>query len=174
MKISTRTIVIVGMFTAVLSVLSILTIPMPSGVPITLQTFAMAICGFVLGGRKGMAATAIYILLGTAGLPVFAGMMGGPSRLLGYTGGFIWGFLFLVGCCGFSMKIKGTLSRALIAMAGLLLCHLAGVVQFAVVAEIDLPAAFVTVSLPYLIKDIISLAGAYAVAVPVKKALAAC
>ena len=46
MKISTRTIVTVGMFTAVLSVMSIVTIPMPSGVPVTLQTFAVALCGF--------------------------------------------------------------------------------------------------------------------------------
>ena len=49
MKISTKTIVTVGMFTAVLAVLSILQIPMPTGVPITLQTFAMALCGYVLG-----------------------------------------------------------------------------------------------------------------------------
>ena len=53
MKISTKTIVTVGMFTAVLSVLSILTIPMPTGVPVTLQTFAMALCGYVLGWKKG-------------------------------------------------------------------------------------------------------------------------
>ena len=43
---STQTIAMVGMFTAVLAVLSILQIPMPSGVPITLQTFAVALCGF--------------------------------------------------------------------------------------------------------------------------------
>lgn len=49
MKISTKTIVTVGMFTVVLAVLSILQIPMPTGVPITLQTFAMALCGYVLG-----------------------------------------------------------------------------------------------------------------------------
>ena len=38
----TATITTIGMFTAVLAVLSILQIPMPSGVPITLQTFAVA------------------------------------------------------------------------------------------------------------------------------------
>ena len=79
MKISTKTIVTVGMFTAVLSVLSILTIPMPTGVPVTLQTFAMALCGYVLGWKKGTSSTLIYILLGTVGVPVFAGMTGGPS-----------------------------------------------------------------------------------------------
>lgn len=43
-----RSMVMIGMFTAVLAVLSILEIPMPSGVPITLQTFAVALCGYVL------------------------------------------------------------------------------------------------------------------------------
>ena len=72
MKISTKTIVTVGMFTAVLAVLSILQIPMPTGVPITLQTFAMALCGYVLGWQSGVAATLLYIVLGTVGVPIFA------------------------------------------------------------------------------------------------------
>ena len=95
MKISTKTIVTVGMFTAVLAVLSILQIPMPTGVPITLQTFAMALCGYVLGWQSGVAATLLYIVLGTVGVPIFAGMSAGPGVLFGYTGGFIFGFIFL-------------------------------------------------------------------------------
>ncbi len=63
MKISTKTIVTVGMFTAVLAVLSILQIPMPTGVPITLQTFAMALCGYVLGWQSGVAGTLLFIVL---------------------------------------------------------------------------------------------------------------
>ena len=62
MKISTKTIVTVGMFTAVLAVLSILQIPMPTGVPITLQTFAMALCGYVLGWQLGISATLLYMI----------------------------------------------------------------------------------------------------------------
>ena len=95
MKISTKTIVTVGMFTAVLAVLSILQIPMPTGVPITLQTFAMALCGYVLGWQSGVAATLLYIVLGTVGVPIFAGMSAGPGVLFGYTGGFIFGIIFL-------------------------------------------------------------------------------
>ena len=83
------------MFTAVLAVLSILQIPMPTGVPITLQTFAMALCGYVLGWQSGVAATLLYIVLGTVGVPIFAGMSAGPGVLFGYTGGFIFGFIFL-------------------------------------------------------------------------------
>ena len=38
-KTNTKTIVMIGMFAAVLAVLSQISIPMPSGVPVTLQTF---------------------------------------------------------------------------------------------------------------------------------------
>ena len=48
-KLTTKQIVLTGMMTAVLAVLSIVTIPLPTGVPVTLQTFAMAFCGYVLG-----------------------------------------------------------------------------------------------------------------------------
>lgn len=170
-RISTGTIVTVGMFTAVLGVLSILTIPMPSGVPITLQTFAMALCGYVLGAKKGISATLIYILLGTVGVPVFAGMMAGPSRLFGYTGGFIWGFLILVALCGLGIGQKKVIFRISFGMLGLVVCHSIGVVQYSMVAECQLLPAFVTVSLPYIIKDMLSVIGAYLVAMPVRKAL---
>lgn len=137
MKISTKTIVTVGMFTAVLSVLSILTIPMPTGVP------------------------------------VFAGMTGGPSWLAGYSGGFIWGFIFLTMLCGVGMAQKQIWLRVLLGLAGLAVCHLLGVIQFAIVAATPFPAAFVAVSVPYIVKDVISVVGAYLVAIPIRKALAA-
>ena len=47
-KIATKEIVCVGMFAAILAVLSQISLPMPSGVPVTLQTFAVALTGVVL------------------------------------------------------------------------------------------------------------------------------
>lgn len=161
------------MFAAVLSVLSILTIPMPTGVPVTLQTFAMALCGYVLGWKKGVSSTAVYILLGTVGVPVFAGMTGGPSWLTGYSGGFIWGFLFLSLLCGLGMKQKNIIVRILAGLAGLAICHLLGVIQYAIVASVPFTASFAAVSVPYILKDVISVVGAYLVALPIRKALLA-
>ena len=100
MKISTKTIVTVGMFTAVLAVLSILQIPMPTGVPITLQTFAMALCGYVLGWKYGTISTVLYILIGAIGVPVFAGMSAGVGILTGATGGYLFGFIIMTFLCG--------------------------------------------------------------------------
>lgn len=171
MKVSTKTIVTVGMFTAVLSVLSILAFPMPSGVPVTLQTFAMAICGYVLGWKKGTASTMLYILAGTVGIPVFAGMTGGPYRLIGPTGGFIWGFIFLTLFCGLAAMQSSIFCRIVIGLAGLAICHVLGALQYAVAASVPIPASFLTVSVPYLIKDVISVLAACFVALPVCRAL---
>lgn len=158
----------VGMFAAVLSVLSILAIPMPSGVPVTLQTFAVALCGYVLGTKRGVVTVLIYIVLGTVGMPVFSGMHGGISWLVGYTGGFLWGFIFLTMLCGIAMKKKSFVYRVIMSGLGLCICHVIGVLQFAVLSEVSVSVAFFTVSAPYLLKDALLLLGAYAVAMKIK------
>ena len=48
---TTRELVIGGMFAALLAVISQLSIPMPSGVPITIQILGVALVGSVLGWR---------------------------------------------------------------------------------------------------------------------------
>ncbi|MCA5010971.1 biotin transporter BioY, partial [Clostridioides difficile] len=70
------------MFAAVLAVISQLSIPMPTGVPITIQIFGVALIGTVLGWKLGFLATLIYILLGAVGLPVFSNFRGGIQFLL--------------------------------------------------------------------------------------------
>lgn len=100
MKLSVRTICMVAMFTAVISVLSIMQIPTPWGVPFTLQTFAMALCGYVLGWKYGTLSTILYILIGAIGVPVFAGMSAGVGILTGATGGYLFGFIIMTFLCG--------------------------------------------------------------------------
>ena len=50
-KFTTREMVLVGMFAAVLAVISQISLPMPTGVPITIQVFGVALVGAVLGSR---------------------------------------------------------------------------------------------------------------------------
>lgn len=169
--ISTQNITMIGMLTAVLSVLSILQIPMPSGVPITLQTFAVALCGYLLGRKKGTLSVALYLFLGFVGVPVFTGMTGGIGKLLGFTGGFLYGFLFLAFFCGSGLKASGKVPAVLMGLAGLLICHILGAFHYSVVAETDFLPAFLLVSAPYLIKDILSVAGAYLAALMIGKSL---
>ncbi len=152
-----------GLFAALILVCTHLAIPMPSGVPLTLQTFAVALGGFLLGPVYGTLAVGVYLLLGAAGLPVFSGFTGGIGRFVGPTGGFLWGFLLLAWGCGLGRDRRLPL-RFLPGLIGLLLCHLLGALWYARTAQLAFPAAAAAVSIPFLPKDIASLALALAFA----------
>ena len=69
-------------------------IPLPfSPVPITGQTFAVLLVGFVLGARLGAWSVAVYLFEGAMGMPFFSGGGAGAGWLLGPTGGYLVGFL---------------------------------------------------------------------------------
>ena len=82
---TTREMVLAGMFAAVMAVISQLSIPMPTGVPVTIQVFGVALVGAVLGWRLGLCSMLVYILIGAVGLPVFANFGGGIKSLVGLT-----------------------------------------------------------------------------------------
>ena len=143
------------MFTAVLSVLSILTIPMPTGVPVTLQTFAVALCGCVLGWKRGLCSTVIYLLLGTAGLPVFSGFTGGLAKLAGPTGGYLVGFIFMVILAGlFAERFAG---RRFLVVTGMILgtavAYIFGTAWLAFQMDLSFTAALSIGVIPYLPGD---------------------
>jgi biotin transport system substrate-specific component len=72
-------------------------IPMPSGVPITGQTFAVLLVGALLGPTLGAATLGLYMLEGLAGLPVFAEFHAGFQPL---TMGYILAFIPAAALCG--------------------------------------------------------------------------
>ena len=61
-------------------------------VPVTLQVFIVYLALALLGPWYGTLSMLIYLLLGLAGLPVFAGFSAGEGVLLGATGGYLFGF----------------------------------------------------------------------------------
>lgn len=168
-KKRTVNLVLAALFTAVTAVLSQTAIPTPFDVPLTLQTFAVALCGYTLGIKWGMASITAYILLGTVGVPVFSGFKGGANVLFGATGGFIFGFLLLVLLCGLSHIIKNKYLKFLPGLAGLALCHLWGTAQYAVIYKMQIIPAFLLVSAPYLVKDVLSVIAAYLLSVYIIK-----
>ena len=176
MKFNVRTICMIAMLTAVTSVLSIMQIPIPWGVPFTLQTAAVALSGYVLGEKYGTISTILYVLLGTIGVPVFAGMSAGPGVLFGATGGYIFGFIFMTFLCGVGrthMKkgAAGIVWLVGFSALGLAACHILGIIQLKFVAKMTWGSAALAGSVPYLAKDIASVIGAYIVAVAIRQAL---
>lgn len=168
---SIKTIVQTALFTSIIVILSQIAIPMPFGVPITLQTFAVALCGYVLGWKYGTLSTLVYVLLGAVGLPVFANFSGGMSVIFGMTGGFIFGFLVLAALSGLHIRIKNKIVSILLGLSGLIICHVLGVIQFSFVTNTPFVKSLFLVSIPFLLKDVLSVIAAYLVAIAVRERL---
>ncbi len=160
-KLGIKEIVYVGVFAAIIAALSQVSFPLPSGVPVTLQTLAIALTGALLGWKLGLCAVVVYIILGCVGVPVFAGFVGGAQVMVGMTGGFIWGFLIMVALCGIGAVMKNKILGYGLGMLGLIACHLLGVLQFMAVAKMGFGESFLLVSVPYLIKDVVSVVLGY-------------
>lgn len=163
--------VVAGVFAALLAVLSQISIPLPTGIPVTLQTFAVALCGFALGPGLGAAAVGVYLALGAVGVPVFAGFSGGIGSFVGMTGGYLWAFLPMAFLCGLGARQKNRALALTVGFGGLAVCHLCGSFQFALVSAVSPWNAFLLASAPYFLKDAASLVVAYLAAAAILRSL---
>ena len=102
-----------------------------SDIPVTGQTFAVLLVGYILGWKKGINSVLIYLFLGIIGLPVFASGNRGIEIILGNSGGFLLGFIFGAVITGYiSQKLENTLPVAFLAMiVGSLVIILFGVLR---------------------------------------------
>jgi biotin transport system substrate-specific component len=136
-------------------------------VPYTLQTFGVLLSAGALGFRRGLAASALYVAIGTIGLPVFAGGDNGTHVILGATGGYLVGFVAasaLVGRLaelGWDRTILGAIGAMLI---GSLVIYAVGVPWLAFTAfGGDLALAFDKGMRTFLLWDLVKLVLAAAV-----------
>jgi biotin transport system substrate-specific component len=91
---TSRDMSLVALFAALTAVCAQVSVTLPflTGVPFTLQVFAVLVSGAILGARRGLLSQLVYLLLGAVGVPVFARMTGGFQILMGPTGGYLWAF----------------------------------------------------------------------------------
>ncbi len=88
-----RLLAVTAVNVALLATAGQLSIPLPGGVPLTLQTLFLLLMGLVLPPRHALLGAASYLLLGALGFPVFSGGRGGVGVFAGPTGGYLAGFL---------------------------------------------------------------------------------
>ena len=117
-----------------------------------------------LGGKRGTLSVLAFILLGTVGAPVFAGFSGGPSVLLGSTGGYIIGFLFTALLMWAMERFLGTglWVLGLSMVLGLLVCYAFGSLWFLWVytrttGAVTLAAVLGWCVIPFLVPDLIKI-----------------
>lgn len=153
---SAASIARIALMTAVTAVLSQCAIPLPGLVPITLQTFAVALTGAFLGWKQGAVSILVYLLLGCVGVPVFSGFSAGVGALAGPTGGFLVGFPIMACVCGLGQG-RSALTGCAFGLLGLALLDMLGALWLARVGGMDFPAALMSGVAPFLIKDVASV-----------------
>ena len=168
----TQQIARAGLCVALLAVSAWVSVPL-GPIPFTLQTMALALIPAVLDRPTAILAVAVYLLLGAIGLPVFSG---GVMRLVGPTGGFLWGFLV-------GMIVATTLVRLLSqtmplfarVLAGdvalLVISYVCGTAQLMVVGSMGVAPAMAAAVLPFILPDAAKLAIGVGVGCAVDKAL---
>ncbi|MBR2666864.1 MAG: biotin transporter BioY [Oscillospiraceae bacterium] len=139
-------------------------VSIPSAIPFTMQTFAIFCVLGLLGGRRGTIAVVVYLLLGAIGLPVFASFTGGAGILLGTTGGYMMGFIFMgIIYWLFESLIGDRLAVRIVSMVlGLAVCYAFGTGWFMLVyarqtGAIGLSTALAWCVLPFVIPDLIKM-----------------
>jgi biotin transport system substrate-specific component len=148
-------------------------IPVPfTPVPFTLQPMVVLLGGAALGARLGMASQVLYLLLGVAGLPVFAAspvLPQGILRLLGPTGGYLLSYpiaAFVTGMLaerGFDRRYFTSVVAMAAGLAVVFAFGVAWLAWFARPAQPGLSAALQTGLYPFLPADLIKICVASAV-----------
>lgn len=86
-----QSLVAAAMFAALTTIGAQIKIPLPAGVPITLQTFFVILSGYLLGSTYGPLAQGLYLFAGLIGFPVFT-EGGGPAYIFKPTFGYLLGY----------------------------------------------------------------------------------
>jgi biotin transport system substrate-specific component len=160
-----RMMVYASLFAALTAVGAFLAIPI-GPVPIVLQNMFVYLAGLLLGGRWGLASVGVYLLAGACGLPVFAGGLGGISRLIGPTGGYLIGYLpavFLIGKISQKAKPRAV-SDVLAMICGTLVLYACGVSWLKIVTGMSPAKALALGMAPFLIGDALKIAAAAVIA----------
>jgi biotin transport system substrate-specific component len=99
---TTRDIVLIALFAAIIVVLGMLP-PVTLGfipVPITAQSLGVMLAGCILGSKRGAIACLLVLLLVLIGLPVLSGGRGGLAVFAGPTAGYLVGWVAGAFVCG--------------------------------------------------------------------------
>jgi len=87
---------------ALISLFAQISIPLSfTPVPITGQTFAVLLVGTALGTVDGTASTALYILAGALGAPIYAAHAHGVEIIRSPSGGYLIGFVVAAALSGY-------------------------------------------------------------------------
>lgn len=183
-QLSVHRMALCAVMAAVMCVIAPISIPI-GPISITGGTLAIYLTTYLLGGVWGTLSTLVYLLVGFVGLPVFSNYMGGASRLVGPTGGYLVGYLPMALLAGFVVELalrrlgdQGKAKQILAVVLQFLGMVLATAVLYAfgtawycVQAGVGLQKALGACVFPFIPFDLIKITIALLIGVPVRRGL---
>ncbi len=157
---NTTTLTLIGLMAAVTCILGPLSIVIPiSPVPISFTNLAIFFSAILLGWKKGTISFIVYLFIGFIGVPVFSFFTSGPAKLLGPTGGYLIGFIFLALIAGFFVDKypDKTYMHILGMLLGMIVPYALGSAWLAFQANMTFEEALFAGVIPYIPGDIVKI-----------------
>lgn len=161
---TSKKIVFTALFAALTAVCGFISIPVPgTPIPIVLQNMLVVLTGLLLGPIWGVAATVLFLVAGALGLPVFSGGTGGFARLMGPTGGFLYGYALATLAAGLAAQRPKygartpVLRLVLATVLGFVVMYIPGVLHFMRVMDKTFSQTMTLCVIPYIPGDIIKM-----------------
>ncbi|WP_196593991.1 biotin transporter BioY [Pectinatus sottacetonis] len=154
---STRNIAKMAVCVAIICISAYLSFPLPfTTVPFTFLTLSMLLTSFILPPWQTFITLTVYVLLGSAGLPVFANGSSGIGVLFSPNGGYLIGFIIAYPICSFLKGTPPNLRRYFAAgLISIPISYIFGVIGICLTAGLSVTQAVFAGVLPFLIGDII-------------------
>ena len=173
-KISVNSLTYSALFTALISVLSYITIPLPfSPVPITAQSLAVMTAAVILSTQETVLAIGTFLFLGIVGVPVFSGGRAGLGVIFGPSGGYLIGFLIGGVIINLLIKKRDKFWQVLAAViiGGIIVIHFMGFIWLSYATGMGLKEALLSGSLPFIPGDLFKAVLASYLGIRINKAL---
>lgn len=158
---------------ALICVSAYIAVPVPfAAVVVSAVTMAMNLAAFLLTPMQTFIVLVSYVLLGVAGLPVFANGGAGIGQLFGPSGGFLIAFCVAYPVVSLLKGDKPNFKRYMLAaLVGIPISYVGGVYTVMKVLELTLNQTLLVAALPYIPFDIIKGAIAAVIGIRLQKAL---
>lgn len=173
-RLDTVSITKIALCISLLIVSSYLVIPLPfTPIVLSMHTVMVNVIGLTLKPSHAAYTIFMYLIMGLLGLPIFSGGTAGAGKLFGPTGGFYFGFLLAVIVISKCKGKKNSFVRYVVVTIGLGLPvqHLFAILFMCVHNDFNIGAAVVSVSVPFIIGDIIKCVIASVIGVSLNKVL---
>lgn len=154
---STKSLVTMALFSAILCVSAYISIPLPNGSHITFLNFILFIIAMLFPLGQSAIITLTWFFLGLIGIPVFVGGQAGFGYIAGQWGGYNFAFIAIAVLIPLLRKITGNryyrLTYTLFAILGAVLIDLIGSLWLMYLGDISIKQAFMMGFLPFIPLD---------------------